>query len=236
MSGTIHSATGEEGVSIREGVSDRRMASSHEGPLIAEQTNGKDEVVVLSSSGQQLTKKLAEMKTFLERRLKQQEEEVTYLRSFIEVVDSLLAERSFRPVEISETAETVSKPKADTRPAADSIPIMTVEGVRIGSIQVEQDALHITSAPDVNLDPNSPPLRSFLLAKVLEPMQTKDREAASAGALPPEKILSYNLEQEDDRLKAVHIQNYGDDRRLLELKNAIRWTLRRMYEKTGGKK
>jgi hypothetical protein len=45
-------------------------------------------------------------------------------------------------------------------------------------------------------------------------------------------MLSYDVEQEDGRLKAIVIRNYGDDRRLLELKNAIRWTLRRMYEKT----
>ena len=191
----------------------------------------------MSSSDQQLTRKLAEMKTFLERRLKQQEEEVTYLRSFIEVVDSLLAERSFRPVEISTPSEPEHAAIPRTIPkSADSVPVLTVDGIRIGSIQVEQGALHVTSEPNINLDSNSPPLRSFLLAKVLEPMQTKDKEAASAGTIPPEAILTYNVEQDDGRLKAIHIQNYGDDRRLLELKNAIRWTLRRMYEKTGGKK
>lgn len=192
----------------------------------------------MSSSDQQLTRKLAEMKTFLERRLKQQEEEVTYLRSFVEVVDSLLAERSFRPVELGTPSEP-ERAAAQPRPipkSADSVPVLTVDGVRIGSIQVEQGALHVTSEPNINLDSNSPPLRSFLLAKVLEPMQTKDKEAASAGTIPPEAILTYNVEQDDGRLKAIHIQNYGDDRRLLELKNAIRWTLRRMYEKTGVKK
>jgi len=177
------------------------------------------------------------MKTFLERRLKQQEEEVTYLRSFIEVVDSLLAERSFRPVEISVPSEPepVAKPSTALK-SADSVPVLTVDGVRIGSIQVEQGALKVMSQPNINLDSNSPPLRSFLLAKVLEPMQAKDKEAASAGTIPPDAILAYTVEQDDGRLTAIHIQNYGDDRRLLELKNAIRWTLRRMYEKTGGKK
>ena len=67
-------------------------------------------------------------------------------------------------------------------------------------------------------------------------MQSKDREAAATGAIAPDNILTYNLEQEDGKLKAIHVQNYGDDRRLLELKNAIRWTLRRMYEKTVVKK
>ena len=192
--------------------------------------------ITLAAPNQQLTKKLAEMKSFLERRIKQQEEEVNSLRSFLEVVDSLLAERSFRQVEITPKTGTSPPAKVQARAVSDSIPIMTTEGVRIASITIDHQGLHVIPEPSVNLDSDSPPLRAFLVGKVLEPMQVKDREAAAAGAIPPESILTYNLEQEDDHLKAIHIQNYGDDRRLLELKNAIRWTLRRMYEKIAAKK
>jgi len=191
---------------------------------------------VLSSPDQQLTKKLAEMKSFLEHRVKQQEEEVNYLRSFLEVVDSLLAERSFRQVEIAPAAEAERRKPSQPGAASDSVPITTTDGVRIASMTVEPTALHVMPEPGVSLDSDSPPLKSFLLAKVLQPMQNKDREAATAGTLPPDSILSYNVEQQEGTLNAIHVQNYGDDRRLLELKNAIRWTFRRMYEKTGGKK
>jgi hypothetical protein len=96
--------------------------------------------------------------------------------------------------------------------------------------------LEVIPEAAVNLDSNSPPLRSFLVAKVLEPMLIKDKEAAVAGSLLPDNMLTYDVEQEGGRLKAIVVRNYGDDRRLLELKNAIRWTLRRMYEKTPGGK
>jgi len=190
----------------------------------------------MTSPDQQLTKKLAEMKSFLERRLKRQEDEVANLRSFLEVVDSLLAERSFRSVDVSAVTSAPQKPQTVVKGPSDSIPIMTTDGVRIASMTVEPNAINVVPDAGVKLDSNSPPLRSFLVAKVLEPMQAKDKEAAASGSLPPDNILTYNLEQGDDLLKAIHIQNYGDDRRLLELKNAIRWTFRRMYEKTSGKK
>jgi hypothetical protein len=170
------------------------------------------------------------MKSFLERRIKQQEEEVGYLRSFLEVVDTLLAEKSFRRVEIKPTAEAMQRTEPPPS-APDSIPIMTTDGVRIASMSVGPHSLEVVPEATVNLDSNSPPLRSFLVAKVLEPMLTKDKEAATAGTLPPDNMLTYEVEQEGGRLKAIMIRNYGDDRRLLELKNAIRWTLRRMYEK-----
>jgi hypothetical protein len=192
--------------------------------------------VLLSSPEQQLTKRLAEMKSFLERRIKQQEEEVNSLRSFLEVVDSLLAERSFRQVEIAPAVQPQVRPRTPPSTPSDKIPIMTTNGVPIASILIDTYGMHIIPESNVKLDSNSPPLRAFLLGKVLDPMQTKDREAASSGAIPPENILSYDLEQEDGYLKAIHIRNHGDDRRVLELKNAIRWTLRRMYEKTSLKK
>src|SRR5208282_2954030 len=186
-------------------------------------------VELMTASDQQLTKRLADMKSFLEKRVKLQEEELNSLRSFLEVVDSLLAERSFKQVEIPAVA--ISS-KAGPAQRSDSIPVMTVDGVRIASMIVEKDSLHITPEANVNLDSNSPPLRSFLIGKVLEPMQAKDRESAGAGSLPPENILAYDLEEENGQLKAIHVQNYGDERRLLELKNAVRWTFRRMYEKS----
>ncbi len=190
----------------------------------------------MSKPDQQLTKKLAEIKSFLEHRIKQQEEEVTSLRSFLEVVDSLLAERSFRPVEIPSTSQSIAPAKTSSIGPSDSVPIMTTDGIPIASLQIDRESMHVMPQLNVKLDSNSPPLRAFLLGKVLDPMQTKDREAASSGSIQPENILSYDLEQEDGFLKAIHIRNYGDDRRLLELKNAIRWTLRRMYEKTSVKK
>jgi hypothetical protein len=179
---------------------------------------------------QQLTKKLAEMKSFLEKRVKQLDEETSSLRSFLEAVDSLLAERSFRPVEISSPqAHAVKVTPRLTSP--DTIPIMAVNGVRIGSILIRNGGLQITPESELQLDANSPPLRAFLVGKILEQMQSKDKESAVSGAIQPEAILTYSVEQEGGKLKAIHVQNFGDERRLLELQNAIRWTFRRMYEK-----
>jgi hypothetical protein len=172
------------------------------------------------------------MKSFLQKRVTQLEEEINSLRSFLIVVDSLLAERSFRPVQIHTT-----QPTPPAQPASsDTVPVMSTDGVRIASITVRSGSLEIILESDAPLDANSPPLRAFFVGKVLEGMQAKDKEAAVAGTIQPDAILTYSVEQEGGKLKAIHIQNYGDERRLLELKNAIRWTFRRMYEKATGTK
>jgi len=63
-------------------------------------------------------------------------------------------------------------------------------------------------------------------------MRSRDDAAAKAGQMSPDKVLSYALEQDGGLMKRLVVKNYGDDRRLQELRNAIRWTLRRIYERT----
>jgi len=191
----------------------------------------------LGDPDQQSTRKLAELKSFLEKKIKQNEDELTSLRSYLEVVDTLLADRSFRKIEIpaNQIEQIKIATAATSQPSANNIPVMTNDGIRIASMLVERRGLHVTPEPDMKLDANSPPLRSFLVGKVLESMQAKDKEAAASGAIQPEAILGYSVEQAGGVLKGIQIENYGDERRLLELKNAIRWTFRRMYEKVTAK-
>jgi len=98
-------------------------------------------------------------------------------------------------------------------------------------MHVAQDSVRILPDPTIRFDVNSPPLKAFLVGRILDQMQAKDQEAARAGQLPPERVLSYRIDQENNVVQEISIRNYGDDKRLFELKNAVRWTFRRMYEK-----
>jgi uncharacterized membrane protein len=71
---------------------------------------------------------------------------------------------------------------------------------------------------------------AFLVERVLAKMQEKDREAASAGQIPPDRILSYEIVKDGDVIRELAIKNVGADR-TRELKSTIRWTLEKMYEK-----
>ncbi len=50
----------------------------------------------------------------------------------------------------------------------------------------------------------------------------------------PEKVMSYTIDQEAGVLKELRVKYYRDARRLNEIKDKVRWTFRRMYEKTIG--
>jgi hypothetical protein len=186
----------------------------------------------LSESNEASLKRLADLKAYLQKRLGEHEEEVKTLRSFMEVVDSLLAEKSYRRMELPKQSNGQALARQQEEQPGQSI--RTISGVLLADVKVQGQDLRIVPSEKMRFDVNSPPLKSFLLAKVLEPMQTRDVEAAHKGELSPDKVLSFNVDQEGTVLKEVHVKNYGDERRLNEIRNAVRWTFRRMYEKTIG--
>ncbi len=179
----------------------------------------------------QTTKKLAELKAYLEQQLGEHEDKIKTLRSFLETVDSLLAEKSYRKLEIPKSmVETASRPPSGIQGQV----ITTMSGVVLAEVFVEGRNLRIVPSKTLKLDSNAPPLTAFLLGKVLEPMRTSDEEAARKRGLSPDNVLSYNVDQEAGVLKQLQVNNYGDERRLNEIRNAVRWALRKMYEKTIG--
>ena len=184
----------------------------------------------MSDTQEKTTKRLAELKAYLEKKVAEHQNEIHDLQSFLETVDSILAEKSYRRVQLP---KSIPEPP----PAIDSNPpqtIRTISGVLLADIFVEGQDIRIVPSKDIKFDANAPPLRSFLVGKVLEPLHVKDEESTRKQELSPDHVLSYEIDREANSLKQIHVKNYGDERRLNELKNALRWTFRRMYEKIIG--
>ncbi len=178
-------------------------------------------------------KRLAEMKAYLEKKIMESERETEQLRSFLQAVDSVLAEKSFRRVKIPvETQGASALEVPQEGPPSEVWPITTPEGVHLADLQITESELALIPDPNIKYDVASPPLRAFLVARVLDPMHVKDEESARGGQLANDKVLAYEVADVGGALKSLRVRNYGDQRRLAELRNAIRWTVRRMYEKT----
>jgi hypothetical protein len=176
-------------------------------------------------------KRLAEMKAYLEKKISDSVKETEKLRSMVEIVDSLLADKSFRRVKIATPAQTA--PAAElTKLASEIWPITTPEGTHLADVQTSESEIVLVPDPNIRYDVSSPPLRAFLVSRVLDPMHAKDEELARTGQLSPDLILSYEVQEDRGILKTLHVRNFRDQGRLTELRNAMRWTIRRMYEKT----
>ena len=188
-------------------------------------------------------KKIAELRTLLEERVANMKKELEQWEALLDFVNTTLLKEGFKKAEIVKRppppmpipAEEVAPPEAPTAqpPVSEyekAIPLKTVTGDLLANLYVSEDSLRVVLAEDKKFDINTPPFRTFLLERVLVKMQEKDREAASAGEIPPDKILAYNIAREGDILGEITIRNIRPDRSR-ELKSTIKWTLEKMYEK-----
>lgn len=173
------------------------------------------------------------MKAYLEQRVSELSEETKKLNSFLAIIDEILAEKSFKKIEIqkSDIKSVTYPPKVDRREFPREITSLIVEGKKIGEIFLEGKNLTIIPMENMKFDVSSPPMRAFLVSKVLEPMKVKDQEKLREGKISKGEQLTYEIDQEKGNLKVLVIHNFGDQKRLLDIKNAVRWTFRRMYEK-----
>lgn len=190
-------------------------------------------------------RKMAELRTTLEKRVKELQAELEQLQALLDFINSTLIEEGFKRPEIKPAVvpmpvtEEVTPPSpqpttAEAAPPlpeyAQAIPIKIATGEMLANLYTDEESMRVVLAQDKQFTVDTPPFMAFLVERVLAKMQEKDREAASAGEIPPEKILSYEIVKDGDIIRELAIKNVGADR-TRELKSTIRWTLEKMYEK-----
>jgi hypothetical protein len=166
-------------------------------------------------------KELASVKTHLERRLKELEEELKHLKLILSFVDAQLVKKSFKPAVIA--------PKVPEYKQV--IPLKTKTGIQLASMYVGDDHVRIVPQEGMSFNVSTPPFEAFLVNRILNAMVEKDKAEAEAGKLRPGNILSYEVVKDGDVLKEVLIRNYRSESRLREIRTSARWTFERMYEK-----
>ncbi len=174
-------------------------------------------------------KRLAEAKSYLETKLVELENEVSTLRSILTAFDEVLAEKSFKKVKV-ERRHIEAEPPSPVVPE-EKFELTTVDGILLGELSVKDNDLLLAPAQGISLRVDLPPFVSFLINRVLEPIRRKDEEAVASGALRSDEAFNYEIDEDSGILNGIRMINYGDSKRLNEFKNAIRWTLRRLYEK-----
>jgi len=190
-------------------------------------------------------KKLIAFKKKLETRIEEVDSELKELQATLETVNSILLEKGFKQVKISEEAigvEAVAPKEEGVAGAPEPssfqqegesesvVPLKTVTGELLANLYLTEDSLRVVPAEGKSFDVNTPPFTHFLVERVLLKMQERDSEMVRAGQLAPEKIFCYNIVRDGDLIREIIVKNADPDR-LRELKSSTRWTLEKMYEK-----
>ena len=191
-------------------------------------------------------KALVNFKKKLEKQIEELDVEMKDLTATLDAVNSILLEKGFKRGDIKEVkAPTVEEPptvhvtvkdeEAAEKRAVEPesvISLKTMSDEPLAIIYVDKDALHVMPDESKKFSVSTPPFQAFLVERVLTKMQDKDNELLKAGQLTPDTMFAYNVVTEGDLIREIILRNV-DEERLKELKSSIRWTLEKMYEKTG---
>ena len=189
-------------------------------------------------------KKVAKLRANIEKKITELEAELDEQRTLLNLIDSTLVQQSFKRAELqkpmpTQKAEPVSaKPVAKPQPVATQrkgIPLKTITGDVLAEFVTEKNALHIVFPEDKKFDVTTPPFTSFFVERVLAKMHEKDKEDINSGKLDPDKMLSFDIKQNDNIMKEIIIKNLRPERSR-EIKSSIRWTLEKMYERMNQQK
>ena len=175
---------------------------------------------------EEIVKKLIELRIYLENRIQELEGEAEKLKALFKIVDEVIVSKSFK------TAGAISVEKSPSiSEKVESVPLKTASGTLLANLYFEESTLRIILVEGLLFKVDTPPFQAFLLSRVLEQMKKRDEEAVKRGEIMPEEVLSYEVVIEKDIIKEIIITNYGDERRLREIRTSSRWTFEKMYEK-----
>ncbi|MDQ1279670.1 MAG: hypothetical protein QG670_932 [Thermoproteota archaeon] len=177
---------------------------------------------------EEIVKELIELRSYLEKRIQGLEEEAEKLKALFKIVDEVIVTRSFRMAESIPISQSKPSIPVDKK---EGIPLKTASGVLLAEMYTNDSEIRIIPAEDLGLTVDTPPFQTFLISRILDPMQARDSEAAQRGEISTDKILSYEVLRDGDIINEIKIKNYGDERRLREIRTASRWTFEKMYEK-----
>jgi hypothetical protein len=191
-------------------------------------------------------KTLVSFKKKIEKRIEDLNTEIEDLTATLDVVNSILLEKGFKRGDIKEVKEqkeeqqpTVHVSVAEEESAEPHvvepesvISLKTMKDEPLAIIYVKTDALHILPDESKKFSVSTPPFQPFLVERVLMKMQDKDNKLVRTGQLTTDKKFAYEIITEGDLIREIVLKNVGEDR-LKDLKSSIRWTLEKMYEKTG---
>ncbi len=191
-------------------------------------------------------KTLVSFKKKIEKRIEHLSAEIEDLAATLDVVNSILLEKGFKRGDIKEVKapkveeQTMVHVTVTDEESAEShvvepesvISLKTMNDEPLAIIYVKTDALHILPDESKKFTVSTPPFQPFLVERVLMKMQDKDNELVRTGQLTTDKKFVYEIITEGALIREIVLKNVDEDR-LKELKSSIRWTLEKMYEKTG---
>nr|MDO8134151.1 hypothetical protein [Candidatus Njordarchaeum guaymaensis] len=183
---------------------------------------------------------LADLKSYLERRLRDLENKVDLYKAYIRAVDSVLTSTSFKlAADLFKGSEAKAEQKITMHEATTEttrtrrIDLTSRDNrMKLGEMTVSGTSVTIIPAQNVRCLVDSGAFNTFFVKNILAGMKDKDEEQVKLRKISDKERINYKITKNDDgTLKDITISNYGDEKRLKRIIQTITWTLEKTVQK-----
>ena len=166
-----------------------------------------------------------ELKEDLSEKIIKYKEQIEKLEKNISVLDTILKQSSF--TKASELTRNAAKAIKQERKVAIT---KNSDGTTIANAFVTNDEVSIVLEDNVTLDPETPPLKSFFIDRIIGEMKKKDIQQVESGKIKKDDVINCIINNSGSKIREIIIKNYRQKERVDEIINTATWSLTRMIE------
>ena len=168
---------------------------------------------------------MLELKEDLTEKIIKYKEQIEKLERNISVFDTILKQSSF--TKASELTLNATKTIKQERKVAIT---KNSDGTTIANVFVTNDEVSIVLEDNVTLDPETPPLKSFFIDRIIGEMKKKDIQQVENGKIKKDDVIHCIINNNGSKIREIIIKNYRQKERVDEIINTATWSLTRMIE------
>lgn len=158
-----------------------------------------------------------EMKEEFVNKIEEYQKEIEKLERNMELLDTIIKQSSF-------TKASSLLGKKSTQDKDEKVVAITSGNNVVANAHITEKNMIIKLLPEIHLNQNVPPFKTFFLDRIIKEMQEKDVRDGNT------KSIECIINDENDSIKEIVIKNYHSEEREKEIINATSWVLSKMME------
>ena len=168
---------------------------------------------------------MLELKEEITEKIIKYKEQIEKLERNISVLDTILKQSSF--TKASDLTRNATKTVKQERKVAIT---KNSDGTTIANVFVTNDEVSIVLEDNVTLDPETPPLKTFFIDRIIGEMKKKDIQQVESGKITKDDVINCIINNNGSKIREIIIKNYRQKERVDEIINTATWSLTRMIE------
>ena len=167
---------------------------------------------------------ILELKEKISQQIEKHKEEIESHEKNLSMLNVILKQSRFTKASLLETIKTTQK----SEPV---IPITkTSDGSVIANAYVTPEQVSIIMEEDIGLQPETPPLKSFFVERIIGDMKKKDNAEVESGKIQKESVIDCIINKNGSKMTEIIIKNYRQKERINEIINTAAWSLSKMID------